>query len=97
MVRHRGSLRPLAAGAEDQTTAGSDDPTDATVVWLGRNGVEQLYRRPLDQFSSTPIAGTNDADSPFFSPDGHWIGFFANGEISHDRLYAHTGVLTLFT
>jgi small ligand-binding sensory domain FIST len=24
-------------------------------------------------------------------------GFFANGEISHDRLYAHTGVLTLFT
>ncbi|MEE8270673.1 MAG: FIST C-terminal domain-containing protein [Alphaproteobacteria bacterium] len=23
-------------------------------------------------------------------------GFFANGEISHDRLYGHTGVLTLF-
>jgi small ligand-binding sensory domain FIST len=25
------------------------------------------------------------------------IGFFANGEISHHRLYGHTGVLTLFT
>lgn len=25
------------------------------------------------------------------------LGFFANGEISHDRLYADTGVLTLFT
>jgi small ligand-binding sensory domain FIST len=25
------------------------------------------------------------------------VGFLANGEISHDRLYAHTGVLTLFT
>jgi small ligand-binding sensory domain FIST len=25
------------------------------------------------------------------------VGFFANGEISHDRLYAHTGVLTLFS
>ncbi len=25
------------------------------------------------------------------------IGFFANGEISGDRLYGHTGVLTLFT
>jgi small ligand-binding sensory domain FIST len=25
------------------------------------------------------------------------IGFFANGEISRDRLYGHTGVLTLFT
>ena len=25
------------------------------------------------------------------------VGFFANGEISHHRLYAYTGVLTLFT
>ena len=24
------------------------------------------------------------------------IGMFANGEISHDRLYTHTGVLLLF-
>ncbi len=25
------------------------------------------------------------------------VGFFGNGEISHDRLYGYTGVLTLFT
>jgi small ligand-binding sensory domain FIST len=25
------------------------------------------------------------------------VGFFANGEISHDRLYGYTGVLTVFT
>ena len=25
------------------------------------------------------------------------VGFFANGEISHDRLYAYTGVLTVFS
>ncbi len=25
------------------------------------------------------------------------VGFFANGEVSHDRLYGYTGVLTLFT
>jgi len=24
------------------------------------------------------------------------VGFFGNGEISHDRLYAYTGVLTVF-
>ena len=24
-------------------------------------------------------------------------GFFGNGEISHDRLYGYTGVLTVFT
>ncbi len=56
---------------------------DGRVLVYGarRNGVEQLYRRPLDQFSSTPIAGTDGADEPFFSPDGQWIGFFADGEM----------------
>ncbi|MHB8264580.1 MAG: FIST C-terminal domain-containing protein, partial [Acidithiobacillus ferrivorans] len=24
------------------------------------------------------------------------VGFFANGEISHDKIYGYTGVLTLF-
>jgi small ligand-binding sensory domain FIST len=24
------------------------------------------------------------------------VGFFANGEISHNRLYGYTGVLTVF-
>ena len=24
------------------------------------------------------------------------VGFFANGEIAHDRIYGYTGVLTLF-
>jgi len=24
------------------------------------------------------------------------VGFFANGEIAHDKLYGYTGVLTLF-
>jgi len=25
------------------------------------------------------------------------VGFFGNGEIAHDRLYAYTGVLTLLS
>ena len=25
------------------------------------------------------------------------VGFFCNGEISHNRLYTYTGVLTLFS
>ena len=27
---------------------------------------------------------------------GAMVGFFGNGEISHNRLYGYTGVLTLF-
>ena len=28
-----------------------------------------------------PLDGTDDARSPFFSPDGRWIGFFARGKL----------------
>jgi serine/threonine-protein kinase len=37
--------------------------------------------RPLDRLEATPISGTEGATSPFFSPDGAWIGFWANGEL----------------
>jgi len=46
-----------------------------------RGGNFQLFLRPLDQFTATPIAGTDDGRSPFFSPDGKWIGFFAEGKL----------------
>jgi serine/threonine-protein kinase len=37
---------------------------------------QQLFVRALDQLSAVPIAGTTNATSPFFSPDGQWIGFW---------------------
>jgi serine/threonine-protein kinase len=42
---------------------------------------QQLFLRPLDSLESKPIAGTEGAVSPFFSPDGQWIGFFAGGKL----------------
>jgi serine/threonine-protein kinase len=35
----------------------------------------------MDQFESSPIAGTEGADGPVFSPDGQWVAFFAGGEL----------------
>jgi serine/threonine-protein kinase len=40
----------------------------------------QLYLRTLDQFEAEPIAGTEGAIAPFFSPDNQWIGFVSGGE-----------------
>jgi len=34
-----------------------------------------LYLRDVDDYEIRPIEGTADAASPFFSPDGEWIGF----------------------
>ncbi len=46
----------------------------------GPNG-QQLYLRDLESFRSTPIAGTQGAYNPFFSPDGEWIAFAAQGQL----------------
>lgn len=36
----------------------------------------RLYVRTLDQLEGTLLPGTEAATSPFFSPDGKWVGFF---------------------
>jgi Tol biopolymer transport system component len=48
-------------------------PDSRTVVWR-ENGV--LMRRHLDEEDATVIPGTEDAELPFFSPDGSWLAFF---------------------
>ena len=44
-------------------------------------GRPQIYVRRLDQLQASSLAGTEDATSPFFSPEGQWIAFFANGKL----------------
>lgn len=34
-----------------------------------------IYVRRLNQLQATPVSGTDDAESAFFSPDGQWIAF----------------------
>ena len=41
----------------------------------------KLFTRKLDQTNATELAGTEDAFLPFFSPDGQWVAFFANGKL----------------
>ena len=40
-----------------------------------------MYLRELDQFEARPIAGTDGASDPAFSPDGKWLAFAAAGQI----------------
>jgi serine/threonine-protein kinase len=51
------------------------------VVLGGEEGSRQLYRRSLGQFEWLPIPGTEEAYIPFFSPDGEWLGFAAEGKL----------------
>jgi len=53
------------------------------MVYAGQGGgTQHLFVRALDALAATPLAGTEGARTPFFSPDGNWIGFFdANGSL----------------
>jgi serine/threonine-protein kinase len=42
-------------------------------------GGTRLWLRRMDQLDATPIAGTEGASNPFFSPDGGRVGFLKNG------------------
>ncbi len=58
----------------------SADGTALAYVGI-HGGVSQLYVRALDAPEAKAIPGTEGAFSPFFSPDGQWIGFFAQGKM----------------
>ncbi len=54
-------------------------PDGRRVVFPGRDrGRSRLWLRPLDSTIAQPLAGTEGATSPFWSPDGRSIGFFAD-------------------
>jgi serine/threonine-protein kinase len=58
-----------------------DGSTLALVAQKTSGESPQLYVQRLAQVVATPLLGTDNADSPFFSPDSQSIGFFADGKL----------------
>lgn len=48
---------------------------------LVKNGKQQIWVRSLDTFDITPLAGTDNAVDPFWSPDNRSIAFFADAKL----------------
>ena len=68
--------------ARPTRTAFALSPDGQSLIFVGQQDQRpQLYIRRLDCLEAMPIPGTDGADSPFFSPDGQWIGFW-RGELS---------------
>ena len=55
-------------------------PDGRTLVYVARasHGGSQLFVQRFDSFTATPLAGTERGRAPFFSPDGEWVGYFAD-------------------
>jgi eukaryotic-like serine/threonine-protein kinase len=74
---------PLVTRASGGTTIDVAISPDGTrLAYVGRRGSTQLlYTRAVSDLDVIPIPGTEDAVSPFFSPDGNWVGFGADDEL----------------
>jgi predicted Ser/Thr protein kinase len=58
---------------------------DGTRV-VHKSGAGPLYVRELGRDEWTPIPGTEGAQTPFFSPNGNWLGFVTAGKLMKVQL-----------
>ncbi len=57
-------------------------PDGRYLAYVGQAaGHQAIYLRPVDQFEAKPVPGTENGFAPFFSPDGDWLGFIADGKL----------------
>ena len=64
-------------------------PQGTHLVYAANN---QFYLRALDQIEAVPIRGAENGREPFFSRDGEWIGFFADGYLKKVAITGGTPV-----
>jgi Tol biopolymer transport system component len=92
LMRFSADLGPEAVEGPRITAAISPDGTRLAFVAHGPAGKEQLATRLLDQAQPAFLPGTENAADPFFSPDGQWIGFFADGKMKKISVQGGTAV-----
>jgi Tol biopolymer transport system component len=76
----------IGADASLYTFVGSSavfSPDGTRLALLARDSdqKQRIYVRSLDQLQATALPGTENALDPFFSPDGQWLGFFADNKL----------------
>ena len=81
LARFSVDLGPDAIAGAHLTAAISRDGSRIAYSVQNPNGNAQLATRMLDQPKATLLSGTDGASDPFFSLDGEWIGFFAEGKL----------------
>lgn len=69
----------------------SISPDGEKIVYVTQiNDQRKLYLRKINEFTAKPIEYTDNAEKPFFSPDGSELCFFANGKLKKVSLQGDT-------
>ena len=77
-------MRFVVAAPENTTlaSAGYPAPDGRHVAFIAdRGGRTLLWIRSLESVDAHPLLGTDGVTSPFWSPDGRAVGFFAGGKL----------------
>jgi serine/threonine-protein kinase len=82
-IRIEGSIGADASLAADQGPAVVPSPDGTLLAFVAQKGygAAQVFVRRVDHLDAAALSGTENARNPFFSPDGQWIGFFADGKL----------------
>jgi Tol biopolymer transport system component len=72
----------LVTPATDQPTDFALSPDGGQIVFVASgDGASRLWRRSLATTTAQPLAGTEGAQFPFWSPDSPAVAFFADGQL----------------
>jgi Tol biopolymer transport system component/predicted Ser/Thr protein kinase len=83
LIRFDAELAAMEMGPVNNGSRFAISPDGARIALAlhEKDGKVRLYTRALHQAQLAPLAGTEGAASPFFSPDGQWLGFWADSKL----------------
>jgi eukaryotic-like serine/threonine-protein kinase len=75
------SIPPVQTLERSRSSPVALSPDGTLLVYAAAvgGGRTTLFMRPLNQLTANPLPATEGASTPFFSPDGRWLGFYADG------------------
>jgi serine/threonine-protein kinase len=74
-------IAPLANGPSDVADPAISGDGERVTYTGVQDGVRRVYIQTLTNPKPTVLEGSDGASTPFFSPDGEWVGFFAVGKL----------------
>ena len=86
----RFSVAPPAGANYSRTLAVSPDGRTVVTANTDDDGKLQLWMRGFDATEARPMPGTQGAWYPFWSPDGRYVGFFADRKLKKIELASGT-------
>jgi serine/threonine-protein kinase len=94
---HRPLVRSVVSGSPSAAAVPPQFGTGLAITPDGRGVVYRaggsLYLRRVDRLVGEPLPGTEGALTPFVSPDGAWVGFWAGNSLRKVNLTGGTSLM----